>query len=97
MSIKLDKIKDMDEKQLNEFLKNYKDGTLCVKCGDTYTKYNKVGISITKQNTNTNWRSNGQKTKKLCDLCPKCYSELLSFIGVNDCFNEEDYVDASDY
>ena len=45
------------------------------KCGSIVYKDNRITLSRNINVTN----------KKICCLCKKCYSDLLDWLGINDC------------
>ena len=51
----------------------------CVRCGDIvgYADRKIINVSIYDRHI-------GQKTKKLCTLCNKCYVDLLDYLGIPD-------------
>ena len=73
----LDKIRQMDDAKLAEFLRQMssgRDSKLCVKC----KKASKFTIRIENSETLQN--------KKLCGLCEDCYDDLLNYLGICDIY-----------
>ena len=72
--INLEKIRNMDDEQLSNYLKSLtnKNKNYCVKCGKTgeFTLFVK-NIKEYQQ-------------KKLCSLCKNCYNELLKQLEMDD-------------
>jgi len=71
----LDKIRSMNDKELQLYLKSLSDrnNRTCLKCGKANVNY-----TINVQNKKR------MQQKKLCSLCDVCYSELLDNLGLND-------------
>lgn len=72
----LDRIRNMNDKQLYTFINNISNnnGRVCCKCGKIIYKDNRITLSRNINVTN----------KKICCLCKNCYSDLLDYLGVND-------------
>ena len=75
----LDKIRNMSDKDLKEFLSNIKSKNHCDKCGNIIDKKDRKVINVTVYD-----RYSGQKSKKLCCLCDNCYSDMLDHLSVCD-------------
>lgn len=74
VSIKLDKIRNMNDEELKKYLKNLTEKKpICLKCGKLRPNYT----------ININNKSAAQH-KKLFSLCDKCYSEFLEQMGIQD-------------
>ena len=75
--MKLDNIRNMSDKELYTFINNIsnQNGRICGKCGQIVYRDNRVTIS----------RTIDVAPKKVCCLCKECYSDLLDWLGVNDC------------
>ncbi len=73
----LNNIRNMSDKELYTFINNIsnQNGRICCKCGQIVYRDNRVTISRTFDVT----------PKKICCLCKDCYSDLLEWLGVNDC------------
>ena len=70
-------IRDMSDKELYSFVNRIsnQNGRICCKCGKIVFKNDRVTLS----------RNVDVTTKKICCLCSDCYTELLDWLGVNDC------------
>lgn len=77
MNINIKNIKNMNDKELYTFINSISNanGRICCKCGKIVFKNDRVTLS----------RNVDVATKKICCLCKECYSELLDWLGVNDC------------
>lgn len=75
--MKLNDIRQMSDKELNSFINSISNnnGRVCCKCGKIIFKNDRITIM---KNVDIN-------TKKLCCICKECYSDLLDWLGVNDC------------
>lgn len=75
--MKLDDIRKLNDKDLNSLLINISNnnGRVCCKCG----------IIVYKNDRITLMKNEGINTKKLCCICKNCFSNLLDYLGVNDC------------
>ena len=75
--MKLQNIREMSDRELYTFINNIsnQNGSICCKCGAIVYKDNRITLS----------RNVDVATKKICCLCKECYSELLDWLGVNDC------------
>lgn len=75
--MKLSDIRELNDKDLNSFLINISNnnGRVCCKCGTIIYKSDRITLM---KNVDVN-------TKKLCCICKNCYSDLLDYLGVNDC------------
>ena len=75
--MRLDDIRKMSDKELNSFINKISknNGRVCCKCGVIVYRNNRV----------TPMRNIDVTAKKICCLCNDCYSELLDWLGVNDC------------
>lgn len=73
----LNNIRNMSDKELYTFINNIsnQNGRICCKCGQIVYRDNRVTIS----------RTIDVAPKKICCLCKDCYSDLLEWLGVNDC------------
>lgn len=71
----IDKIKNMTDEELETFLQRitFKKNNNCIKCGSIDTA--KV-IKIENKDL--------FQTKKLCNICDKCYKELLEYLNTPD-------------
>lgn len=74
--MKLNDIRNMNDKELNSFINNISNnnGRVCCKCGTIVYKNNRVTLN----------RNVDVINKKICCLCKSCYSDLLDYLGVND-------------
>ncbi len=74
--MKLNDIRNMNDKELNSFINNISNnnGRACCRCGTIVYKDNRVTLS----------RNIDIVNKKICCLCKSCYSDLLDYLGVND-------------
>lgn len=77
MKIRADNIRNMSDKELYTFLNNIsnQNGRVCCKCGQIVFKDQRITL----------FRNVDVATKKICCLCKECYSDLLDYLGVNDC------------
>lgn len=75
--MKLDNIRNMSDKELYTFINRISNnnGRICCKCGQIVYRDSRVTIS----------RTIDVAPKKVCCLCKECYSDLLEWLGVNDC------------
>jgi len=75
--MKLDNIRNMTDKEIYTFINRISNnnGRICCKCGQIVYRDNRVTIS----------RTIDVAPKKVCCLCKECYSDLLEWLGVNDC------------
>lgn len=75
--MKLDNIRKMNDRELYTFINNIsnQNGRICCKCGKIVYKEQRVTLS----------RTIDIAAKKICCLCKDCYSDLLDYLGVNDC------------
>lgn len=73
--MELERIRKMNDEQLEKYLKSLSSKRLdtCIKCGSL-----KTDKSIMIHNKKS------LQHKKLCNLCDKCYYELLDYLGVAD-------------
>lgn len=73
--MELDRIRNMNDDELKAYLQHLssKKLNMCLKCGNVNAQYT---INI----------MNRKKTqqKKLCNLCNKCYTDLLDYLGIED-------------
>lgn len=71
-------IKKMDKKQFEQFIFNIQNTKkkFCVRCGNFTV--DKITISVNKSEK-TNYNS-----KKLCNICQECDSDMLDYLGVSD-------------
>ena len=85
----LDKIRKMDDTELENYLKNLtkRNSTNCVKCGKASSNYT-MNIQNKKQ----------IQQKKLCCLCEDCYTDLLDYLGTTDIlWDQEDKMEILKY
>lgn len=77
MNTNVKNIREMSDKELYTFINSISNGNgrICCKCGKIVFKNDRVTLS----------RNVDVATKKICCLCKECYSELLDWLGVNDC------------
>lgn len=75
--IELNNIREMNDKELYTFINNIsnQNGRICCKCGKIVYKNDRVTLM----------RNIDVAAKKICCLCKDCYSDLLDYLGVNDC------------
>jgi len=75
--MKLDNIRNISDKELYTFINRISNnnGRICCKCGQIVYRDNRVTIS----------RTIDVAPKKICCLCKARYSDLLEWLGVNDC------------
>ena len=75
--MQLNNIREMNDRELYTFINNIsnQNGRICCKCGKIVYKEQRVTLS----------RTIDVAPKKICCLCKECYSELLDYLGVNDC------------
>lgn len=75
--MKLDNIRNMNDRELYTFINNIsnQNGRICCKCGKIVFKNDRVTLM----------RNIDIASKKICCLCKDCYSDLLDYLGVNDC------------
>lgn len=73
--MKIDKIRQMTDEELKEYLKNLtsKRKDMCIKCGETEVRY-----AVYIQNRDR------LQQRKLCNICDKCYEELLDYLETED-------------
>lgn len=71
----LDKIRNMSDIELENYLKNLanKTSSNCLKCGRTNCNYT---ISVRNKER--------LQSKKLCSLCGSCYSKFLRELNISD-------------
>ena len=77
----LDKIRNMSDEELRVFMNNLsqRNNIFCSKCGNVVNSKDRYNINISIYD-----RKIGQKARKLCSLCPSCYSDLLDYLAVQD-------------
>lgn len=75
--MKLNNIREMSDKELYTFINKIsnQNGRICCRCGTIVYKENRVTLS----------RTIGVAPKKICCLCKDCYTQLLDWLGINDC------------
>lgn len=75
--MKLNNIREMSDKELYTFINKIsnQNGRICCRCGTIVYKENRVTLS----------RTIGVAPKKICCLCKGCYTQLLDWLGINDC------------
>lgn len=75
--MKISDIRNLNDKELNSLLINISNnnGRICCKCGTLVYKQDRITL----------FRNVNVATKKICCLCKNCYSNLLDYLGVNDC------------
>ena len=75
--MKLQNIREMNDRELYTFINNISNsnGRICCKCGKIVYRENRITIS----------RNVDVATIKICCLCKECYADLLDWLGVNDC------------
>ena len=75
--MKIDNIRNMSDKELYTFINNIsnQNGRVCCKCGKIVFRDQRITLS----------RTVDVAPKKICCLCKECYSDLLDYLGVNDC------------
>ena len=75
--MKLQNIRKMNDRELYTFINNISNnnGRICCKCGKIVYKEQRITLS----------RNVDVTTKKICCLCKDCYSDLLDYLGINDC------------
>ncbi len=75
--MKIENIRNMSDKELYSFINSVSNnnGRVCCKCGRIVYKEQRITLS----------RNVDVATKKICCLCKDCYSDLLDYLGINDC------------
>ena len=75
--MKIENIRNMSDKELYSFINSVSNnnGRVCCKCGRIVYKEQRITLS----------RNVDVTTKKICCLCKGCYSDLLDYLGINDC------------
>lgn len=75
--MKIENIRNMSDKELYSFINSVSNnnGRVCCKCGRIVYKEQRITLS----------RNVDVTTKKICCLCKDCYSDLLDYLGINDC------------
>ena len=70
-------IRNLSDKELYSFVNRIsnQNGRICCKCGKIVFKNDRVTLM----------RNIDVASKKICCLCKDCYTELLDWLGVNDC------------
>lgn len=77
----LDEIRNMSDEQLRSFMNNLsqRNNIFCSKCGNVVNPRERKNINIGIYDKHM-----GQKVKKICSLCPNCYTDLLDYLAVCD-------------
>jgi len=70
-----DKVKNMSKSEFEQFIFGLQKTKqkFCIRCGNFTT--DKITISVSK---------NGYNTRKLCNLCQNCYSDMLDYLAISD-------------
>lgn len=82
----LEEIRNMSDAELKSFMNNLsqRNNIFCSKCGNITSHKDRKNINISIYNNVA-----GQKARKLCSICNRCYSDLLDYLSVSDINWEE--------
>lgn len=76
----LEKIRNMSDEDLTRFINgvSQRSSIICSKCGGVMNSKDRKCLMISINDKGM------QKSKKLCNLCSECYTDLLDYIGISD-------------
>lgn len=77
--MKIAEIRKMSDEELEKYIRQISNDSLCAKCGEYTEPREKYHIYISRY-----MKGSVQTQRKLCFLCKKCYKKMLSDLEVPD-------------
>lgn len=74
--MKLSEIRKMSDEELEKYIRQISNDSLCHKCGDFTEPIDKYHVYIGR------YGGHGQAQRKLCFLCEDCYKGMIEYLGV---------------